>query len=69
LIALSKVMDRVLQWNYYVIPNWHIRSFRLAYWDKFGRPDVTPNYGVGTSSWWIDPEKAAFVATQKAGLD
>ena len=69
LIALSKAMDRVLQWNYYVIPNWHIRSFRIAYWDKFGHPDVTPNYGVGTSSWWIDPAKDDFISTQKAGLD
>ena len=69
LIALSKAMDRVLQWSYYVIPNWHIRSFRIAYWDKFGHPDVTPNYGVGTSSWWIDPAKDDFIRTQKAGLD
>ena len=67
LIAYSKALDRVLQWSHYVIPNWHIRSFRIAYWDKFGRPEVTPAYGVGTSSWWVDPEKSAAIEAGKAG--
>ena len=31
-------LDRVLLYGYYVIPNWHIGDFRVAYWDKFGRP-------------------------------
>lgn len=68
LIAASTALDRVLQWGYYVIPNWHIAAFRFAYWDKFGRPDVTPKYGVGTNSWWVDPAKAQAVEAGKSRL-
>jgi len=31
----------------------------VAYWDKFGRPEVTPRYALGFNNWWVDPEKAA----------
>ena len=38
LIARTRALDRVLLWGHYVIPHWHIRTFRVVYWDKFGRP-------------------------------
>ena len=57
LITATRVLDRVLQWNYFVIPTWHINSDRIIYWDKFGRPEIKPRFGVGLMSWWIDPEK------------
>ena len=44
-----------------MIPNWHIRSFRVAYWDRFGRPAVTPKYSLGFDTWWVDPDKAAAI--------
>ena len=68
LIAVSTALDRVLQWGYYVIPNWHINAFRLAYWDKFGRPETTPKYGTGTGTWWVDLAKVAAIAAGKSGL-
>ncbi len=49
----AHALDRVLLWNYYVIPNWHSNSFRVAYWDKFGIPDVTPKYNIGFQTWWM----------------
>lgn len=59
LVARTRALDRVLLWNHYVIPQWHIGYFRLAYWDKFGRPAKNPPYGLGVvDSWWIDPQKA-----------
>ncbi|NQV56015.1 MAG: ABC transporter substrate-binding protein, partial [Rhodospirillales bacterium] len=58
LIARTRALDRVLLWGHYVVPHWHIRSFRIAYWDKFGRPKVTPKYGLGFNSWWVDQTKA-----------
>ena len=64
LIARTRAMDRVLLWGHYLIPNWHNRTFRVAYWNRFGRPEITPRYGVGFSSWWIDPVKDA--ALQRA---
>ena len=59
LITATRALDRVLLWNHFVIPQWHIRSFRLAWWDRFGQPEQKPAYGVGFFSWWIDPAKDA----------
>ena len=57
LIARTRALDRVLLWGHYVIPHWHIRSYRVAYWDKFGRPEIAPKYGFCYDCWWIDPAK------------
>ena len=53
LLAAGRALDRVLLWQHYVIPNWHSGSFRVAYWDKFGIPEVTPKYNLGFQTWWI----------------
>lgn len=59
LLTLVHALDRVLQWGFYVIPQWHINSFRIAYWDVFGRPEKNPPYGLPvTETWWLDGVKA-----------
>ncbi|MDP7099495.1 MAG: hypothetical protein QF511_13515 [Rhodospirillales bacterium] len=35
------------------------RGDRLAYWNRFARPAVTPLYGYQLNSWWEDRDKAA----------
>ncbi|AQT10182.1 MULTISPECIES: extracellular solute-binding protein [Pseudomonas] len=55
LVAHAKALDRVLQWGYYVIPNWHIKTWRVAYWDHIGHPKVAPKYDIGVNTWWIKP--------------
>jgi microcin C transport system substrate-binding protein len=57
LVARTRAMDRVLLWNHFLVPHWHIQTFRIAYWDKFGRPERTPKFDIGLDSWWIDPAK------------
>ncbi len=57
LVARTRALDRVLLWSHYVIPHWHITAFRVAYWDRFGRPAVAPKYALGFDTWWIDPAK------------
>ena len=57
LITASNALDRVLQWKHIVVPHWHISSFRLARWDKFGLPEYPPAHAPGFWSWWIDPKK------------
>lgn len=52
LTTATKALDRALLWNFYMIPNWHIRSFRLLYWNKFEQPAIRPQYGLGLDSWW-----------------
>src|SRR5436309_3515608 len=40
-------------------PTWErITAFRVAYWNRFGRPAVPPKYDLGFDAWWIDPRKA-----------
>lgn len=58
LIHTTRALDRVLLWNHFVVPQWHVRISRMAWWDKFGIPKH-PKYGVDTMSWWIDPAKQA----------
>ncbi|OYW10613.1 MAG: hypothetical protein B7Z53_00560 [Rhodospirillales bacterium 12-71-4] len=57
LVARTRALDRVLLWHDFMIPNWHLQSFRIAFWDKFGRPARNPRYGLGLESWWVDAEK------------
>jgi microcin C transport system substrate-binding protein len=56
--ALGPALDRVLTWNFYAIPAWHLGAFRVATWDKFSRPAVRPKYDLGIDTWWVDVEKA-----------
>ena len=55
LVERTRALDRVLLWGHYVIPHWYVAHDRLAYWDKFGRPDKLPTSGVQTDSWWMKP--------------
>ena len=50
--AASRSLDRVLTNEYYVIPHWTITAWRIAYWNQFGRPKVTPAYNLGIDTWW-----------------
>jgi microcin C transport system substrate-binding protein len=59
LVARTRALDRVLLWGHYIIPHWHIRSFRVAFWDMFGRPAQFPKYGFAFDAWWVDQQKQA----------
>jgi microcin C transport system substrate-binding protein len=65
LVAQTRALDRVLQYGYYVIPNFHLAAFRVAYWDKFRRPAVSPKYAVGLDTWWVDPGAEKSVEAKK----
>ena len=54
-----RAMDRVLLWGHYFVPLYHRNDDHVAYWDKFGRPEVTPVYGTVVEAWWEDSTKAA----------
>ncbi|MDE1153898.1 MAG: extracellular solute-binding protein [Micavibrio sp.] len=63
LLDYCHALDRVLLFNYYVIPQWYYDAYRVAYWDKFSRPAVSPKYGLGVpDTWWFDVAKAGAVA-------
>ena len=52
LVTACRALDRVLQWNYYLIPNWHIDKFRVAYRNTLAHPATMPAYGLSLSTWW-----------------
>ena len=68
LIVATRALDRVLLWNHYVIPQWHISAYRTLYWDIFDKPLVRPKYSLGTSTWWIDANKASTIDQRKKSL-
>jgi microcin C transport system substrate-binding protein len=66
LVTRVHALDRVLLHGYYVIPNWHLSYFRVAAWDKFLRPKISPSYALAVDTWWIDPEREQTVEAKKA---
>ena len=62
----GSTVDRVLLWNFYVVPQWSYGKVRSARWDRYGRPDPLPKYGFSgfPTVWWWDQAKAAKVGTR-----
>jgi len=69
LVAHTHALDRVLQYGYYMIPNFHVAAFRVAYWDKFRRPQVSPKYGIGIDGWWVDPKAEQTIEAKKGEVN
>lgn len=44
LIAACKALDRVLWYDYYLVPNWFLGTHRISYYNKFGFPEKLPLY-------------------------
>lgn len=68
LVFHTRALDRVLLWGHYVIPQWHLQDFRIAYWDKFDRPRISPPYALGFDTWWVDPDKEAKLVRLKGEM-
>ena len=58
LVASTRALDRVLQWNHYVIPNWHYNKWRMAWWSHIEHPEnlsgMTP---AVLDTWWMKDNK------------
>jgi microcin C transport system substrate-binding protein len=50
----ARALDRVLLWEHYVIPHWHLGAWRMVHWDKFGKPKIQPAYNTAIDSWWME---------------
>jgi microcin C transport system substrate-binding protein len=61
LVAATKALDRVLLWNFYVVPQYTYPFSRYARWDRFSHAEPLPKYGVAglPALWWFDADKAA----------
>ena len=65
LVARTRALDRVLLWHNYMVPHWHSRTFRVAYWDKFGRPPRNPKYALAFDAWWVERGREGVVEQGK----
>jgi len=66
LVAATRAFDRVLLWNFYVVPQWTYDKARTARWDRFGRPQRLPRYNEPDfpGVWWWDSDRATKVGTR-----
>ena len=60
LVAATRALDRVLLWNFYVVPQFTYGFVRYARWDRFGHAEL-PKYARSglPSLWWFDADRAA----------
>jgi microcin C transport system substrate-binding protein len=60
LVAATRALDRVLLWNFYVVPQFSYPFSRYARWDRFSHAEL-PKYARSglPSLWWYDADKAA----------
>lgn len=66
LITHTRALDRVLLWGHYVVPNWHIKTWRVAYWNRFEHPKISPKYDIGLYTWWAREKSPEAVADEAA---
>ncbi|MBI5111351.1 MAG: ABC transporter substrate-binding protein [Rhodovulum sp.] len=61
LVAATRALDRVLLAHDFVVPQWTYGKVRTARWDRFGRPERMPEYGLAAfpTIWWWDAARAA----------
>ncbi|MFT4120305.1 extracellular solute-binding protein [Bradyrhizobium sp.] len=61
LVAATHALDRVLLWNFYLVPQFTYGFARYARWDRFSHAEPLPKYGRSglPTLWWYDSEKAA----------
>jgi microcin C transport system substrate-binding protein len=63
LVAATRALDRVLLWNHYVVPQYHMPFERLAFWDMYRRPEKLPSKGGSFPRvWWYDEAAAKRLA-------
>ena len=62
LITVTRALDRVLLWQHFIVPNWHLPADRILWWNKYNRPQIPLRNGVNISRWWLDDERSARLA-------
>jgi microcin C transport system substrate-binding protein len=65
--AAVRALDRVLLWGHYVVPHFVDDGYRVAYRNKFERPEILAEEGPDFMAWWVDPAKPAARQTNPGG--
>ena len=54
-----RAIDRILRWEYFMVPTWYKPNHWVAYYDMYEHPENLPPYDLGyLSFWWQNAEKA-----------
>ena len=57
-MTATRAIDRVLRAGHYWVPQWYKGAHKLAFWNKFGWPEMKPKYERGAlDTWWYDARK------------
>lgn len=65
LITHTRALDRVLLWGFYVVPNYYVDTYRVAYWKRFGHPQKSPLYDYGLMTWWQEKPIGEVIEAQQ----
>lgn len=69
MIAATRALDRVMLWNFYMIPGYFPPGYRYGYWDKFDKPAIQARFRSGFfDTWWYNTDKARRVEEGMARL-
>lgn len=52
LSSAMKALDRVLLWQHYIVPNWYLDYHRIAWWNRYARPEQASPFKLGIENWW-----------------
>jgi microcin C transport system substrate-binding protein len=71
LVAATRALDRTLLWGHYLVPHFHSPVDRIAYWDKFARPEALPRHASPMDAfiriWWYDKTAAERLEAARKG--
>jgi len=52
MLSYAHALDRVLQWNYYWIPNYYPPGTSTVWWNRFGFPSEQASNDPAVETWW-----------------
>ncbi|MDA8585673.1 extracellular solute-binding protein [Rhodobacteraceae bacterium] len=60
LAAHVRAIDRIMRYDYFMIPVWTLSDHWVAYYDFYEHPDNLPPFSLGhLDLWWINQDKLA----------
>jgi microcin C transport system substrate-binding protein len=60
LAAHVRAVDRIMRYDYFVVPVWTLQENWVAYFDMYEYPENLPEFGLGhLDYWWHNAEKEA----------
>lgn len=58
--AHVRAIDRILRYDYFMVPVWYLPESWVAYYDKYEYPENLPPFSLGfLDFWWINQDKEA----------